>query len=201
MLGYKGGLVRGGWQPVLVVVAGCGAGPPDPASGDAVAALTSTAGETAAAPEAQDEWPVVRLDEMAVGRSDSEPERQNPFRFGSLRTSAPQSGLGGNNSPGPVEVGGDPPDRESVPPPLGAASPGGTGTLPLTFIRFVESPAIEGRAVVLTDGELVFHGRVGDVIDGRYRIVGLGLESVDVERVDGQGQQTLRLPSEPSSGS
>ena len=54
---------------------------------------------------------------------------------------------------------------------------------------------------MLTDGDLVFHGRVGDVIDGRYRIVRIGLESVDVERVDGQGEQTLRLPSDPSSGS
>ena len=186
----------------LVVVAGCGAGgAPDPAPGDAVVGVTSPAGETAAVPGAQDEWPVLRLDEMAVDRSDSEPERRNPFRFGAPRTSAPQSGPGGNDRPGPVEVGGGSPDLESVPPPQGAASPGGTGTLPLTFIGFVESPAIEGRVVVLTDGELVFHGRVGDVIDGRYRIVGLGLESVDVERVDGQGQQTLRLPSEPSSGS
>ena len=79
-------------------------------------------------------------------------------------------------------------------------APVGTGDLPLTFIGFVESPGIEGRVVVLTDGTLVFHGRVGDVIDGRYRVVGVGLESVDVERVDGQGHQTLRLASEPSSG-
>ena len=71
----------------------------------------------------------------------------------------------------------------------------GRPRLPLTFIGFVESPGIEGRVVVLTDGETVFHGRVGDVIDGRYRIVGLGTESVDVERIDGRGQQTLRLSS------
>jgi len=204
MLGCESGWVREGWQPVLVglvMVVGCGAGTPD---GAAVAGVTSTAGvagEPAAAPGTQDEWPVVRLDERAVDRSEAEPDRRNPFRFGASGTSASQYGPGGNDSPGPVEVGGGPPDLESVPPPRGAASPGGTGTLPLTFIGFVESPAIEGRVVVLTDGELVFHGRVGDVIDGRYRIVGLGLESVDVERVDGQGRQTLQLPSEPSSGS
>ena len=51
--------------------------------------------------------------------------------------------------------------------------------------------------MVLTDGELVFHGRVGEVIDGRFRIVGIGLESVDVARIDGRGQQTLRLSGEP----
>ena len=96
---------------------------------------------------------------------------------------------------------GDLPDLDSVPAPRSAASPGATGDVPLTFIGFVESPGIEGRVVVLTDGELVFHGRVGDVIDGRYRIVGIGLESVEVERIDGRGQQTLRLSSESSSGS
>ena len=72
--------------------------------------------------------------------------------------------------------------------------------MPLSYIGFVESPGIEGRVVVLTDGEVVHHGRVGDVIDGRYRIVGVGLESVDLERIDGQGEQTLRLPDGTPSG-
>ncbi len=138
---------------------------------------------------------------MAVDRSNPDPEGRNPFRFGAPRGATPESG---GDGPGPFAVpvpGGRPTDLDPVPLPRGAALPGGTGTLPLTFIGFVESPGIEGRVVVLTDGELVFHGRVGDVIDGRYRIVGLGLESVDVERVDGQGRQTLQLPSEPSSGS
>ena len=71
---------------------------------------------------------------------------------------------------------------------------GGSADIPLRFIGFVESPGIEGRVVVLTDGEVVFHGRLGDVIDGRYRIVDIGLESVDLERIDGRGGQTLSLP-------
>ena len=201
----EGGRVRGGCWPSLVglvLVTGCGAGTPDPAPGDADAEVTSTAGvagETAAATGAEDGWQAVRMDEMAGDRSNPEPDGRNPFRFGPPRRAAPRSRLGGGDPPGPSAVpvsGGSPPDLDSVRPP-----PGGTGTLPLTFIGFVESPGIEGRVVVLTDGELVFHGRVGDVIDGRYRIVGLGLESVDVEGVDGQGQQTLRLPSDPSSGS
>ena len=199
----EGGRVRGGWRLLLVglvAVAGCGAGTPDPASGNAVAGVTSTAGvagETAAATGAEDRWQAVRLDEMAGDRSNPEPAGRNPFRFGAPRA-ASRSGPGGGDPPGPSAVpvgGGGPQDLDPVRPPQG-----GTGSLPLTFIGFVESPGI-GRVVVLTDGELVFHGRVGDVIDGRYRILRLGLESVDVEQVDGRGQQTLRLPSEPSSGS
>ena len=200
MPGCEGGRVR--WPSLfgLVLVTACGAGTPDPAPGDAVAGVRSTAsGETAAATGAEDGWQAVSMDEMAGDRSTPEPEGRNPFRFGAPRRAAPRSGPGGDDPPGPAAVpvrGGNPPDLDPVRPPRG-----GTGTLPLTFIGFVERPGIEGRVVVLTDGDLVFHGRVGDVIDGRYRIVRFGLESVDVERVDGQGEQTLRLPSDPSSGS
>ena len=107
----------------------------------------------------------------------------------------PQFRPGGRDESGPSVL--PVPDGNPLAPaPRGAA----LGGIPLTFIGFVESPGIEGRVVVLTDGENVFHGRVGDVLDGRYRIVGLGLESVDVERIDGLGTQTLRLSSEsPSS--
>ena len=37
------------------------------------------------------------MDEMAVGRSNPEPEGRNPFRFGA----APQAGPGGGDGPGP----------------------------------------------------------------------------------------------------
>ena len=203
MLRSEGGRVRGGWALLggVVLVMGCGAGTSDPAPGDVdVRSTPGLAGETATAAGPQDAGQAVRMDEMAVDRSNPAPEGRNPFRFGA----APQAGPGGGDGPGPTTVPvlrGGPPDLDSVPPPRGAVSRSGTGSLPLNFIGFIESPGIEGRVVVLTDGEVVFHGRVGDVIDGRYRIVGFGLESVDVERVDGQRRQTLRLRSEPSSGS
>ena len=191
-----GGRVRTDWVVLVgaVLVTGCGAGTPDPVPGSV--GVTPAAG-VAAATGAQDESQAVRLDERGGDRSDPEPARRNPFRFGAPRTSGPDGGDGPGPSVAPVPGGGSP-DVSSVPVPAGAASPGGTGDVSLTFIGFVESPGIEGRVVVLTDGELVFHGRVGDVIDGRYRIVGLGLDSVDVERIDGQRQQTLRLSSESS---
>ena len=177
-----------------VLVTGCGAGMPDPVPGGALAGVTPTAG-VAGATGAPDEWQAVRMDEMAGDRSTPEPERRNPFRFGAPRSTTPPFWPGGGDAPGAAVLDGDLPARDSVRAPRGAASPGGTGDVPLTFIGFVESPGIEGRVVVLTDGELVFHGRVGDVIDGRYRIVGIGLESVEVERIDGRGQRTLQLSS------
>ena len=42
-------------------------------------------------------------------------------------------------------------------------------------------------------GRNVFYGREGDIIEGRYRIVRIGLESIEMMHVDGRGQQTIRL--------
>ena len=174
---------------VLVTVTGCAAEISDPVP-EALAPQAATETDT------PDAWQGVRLEGGTGDRSNLEPERRNPFRFGAARPAAPLAG--------PVDVdidrsvvsalGAEPPGLNPSEMPRGGAADGGASDVPLTFIGFVESPGIEGRVVVLTDGDLLFHGRVGDVIDGRYRIVGLGLESVDVERVDGRGRQTLRLP-------
>ncbi len=180
-----------------VLVAGCGADTSVPTGGDAVGDTPPgvASSEGAGGAEAQEEWQAVRMEGMDLDRSTPEAERRNPFRFGAPRGSVPQPEPDGGDTPAdgrrPVP-GRAPPDRVSTRP---APSQGGGG-VPLTFIGFVETPGVEGRVVVLTDGDLVFYGRVGDVIDGRYRIVGLGLESVDIERIDGRGQQTLRLSNE-----
>jgi hypothetical protein len=46
---------------------------------------------------------------------------------------------------------------------------------------------------VLSDGRNVFYGREGDIIEGRYRILRIGVESIEMTYVDGGGQQTIRL--------
>ena len=37
------------------------------------------------------------------------------------------------------------------------------------------------------------YGSEGDIIEGRYRIVRIGVESIELAWVDGRGQQTIRL--------
>ena len=37
------------------------------------------------------------------------------------------------------------------------------------------------------------HGKEGDIIDGRYRILKIGTESIEMAYVDGRGRQTIRL--------
>ena len=63
----------------------------------------------------------------------------------------------------------------------------------LKFIGLVDAPGQTARIAVLSDGRNVFHGREGDIIDGRYRIVRIGAESIEMTYVDGQGRQVIRL--------
>ena len=50
-----------------------------------------------------------------------------------------------------------------------------------------------GKIAVLSDGRNVMSGREGGEIDGRYRIVRIGEESIQLEYLDGRGRQTIRL--------
>ena len=48
---------------------------------------------------------------------------------------------------------------------------------------------------MLSDGRgpCAVHGKEGDIIEGRYRIVRIGDESIEMEYLDGRGRQTIRL--------
>jgi hypothetical protein len=63
----------------------------------------------------------------------------------------------------------------------------------LKFIGVLEAPERPGKIAVLSDGRDVFHGREGDIIEGRYRILKIGAESIDMAYVDGRGRQTIRF--------
>ena len=65
--------------------------------------------------------------------------------------------------------------------------------IPLKFIGLVDAPGNTARLAVLSDGRNVFHGREGDIIDGRYRIVHVGTESIELTYVNGLGRQVIRL--------
>jgi hypothetical protein len=71
--------------------------------------------------------------------------------------------------------------------------PPGPPPIALKFIGLVEAPTQGGKLAVLSDGRSVFHGFEGAIIDGRYRIVRIGVESIEMTYVDGGGRQTIRL--------
>lgn len=114
------------------------------------------------------------------------------FRFG-VPGFTGQAGPGAGNAGATDEDDRDDAPEASVPaitlPPPGPPPP---PPIPLRYIGYAETPG-SGRVAALTDGRFVYNGREGDVIEGRWRVVTIGVESLVIERIDGSGRQTLRL--------
>jgi hypothetical protein len=128
--------------------------------------------------------PIVKLEGLAAARPEPVTSGRNPFRVEAARP-APRS-------PAP-DV-----DRPITFSPAPAANTSATGPpsvrpIPLKFIGLVNRSADQLRIAILSDGRFVHYGRAGDIVDGRYRIVRIGEESIELEHVDGRGRQTLRL--------
>lgn len=143
------------------------------------------AGRTAAArPATGEPQPVtpIRLGALKTDRDEPEEAQRNPFRF----------------QPKVVA----PPPRPAAPPPTAieaprpapvAPGPPPVPQIPLKLIGIVER-ANGVKWAVLSDGKSppVF-GKDGDIIEGRYTIVKIGVESIEMTHVDGRGRQVIRL--------
>jgi hypothetical protein len=120
----------------------------------------------------EQEWP-------APGES-----RRNPFTMApappppSAVASAPSKPVTEEASAPPVPAG--PPPPPPIPP------------ITLKFIGVISSDSI-GKIAGLSDGKFVYRGREGQTIEGRYRIVKIGEESIQIEYINGTGRQTIRL--------
>ena len=84
--------------------------------------------------------------------------------------------------------------RTTPPPPIVPPGPPPLPPIPLKFIGIVEAPTQSKRIAALTDttGQS-FTGREGEVVAGRYRILKIGVESIEMSYLDGRGRQTIRL--------
>jgi hypothetical protein len=92
-----------------------------------------------------------------------------------------------------------PPRPASSSPATTSAAPNGPPQPPplppiaMRFIGLVEAPQHAQKIAILSDGRGTYQGREGDIIEGRYRILRIGVESIDMAYLDGQGRQTIRL--------
>ena len=68
------------------------------------------------------------------------------------------------------------------------------------FIGILEAPESAGRVAVLADGAGVHHGRVGDVVVGRYRIVALDRSALLLERLEDWGTADLEAERRVKAG-
>lgn len=128
----------------------------------------------------------VTLDALEGGRLGPADGGRNPFVFGARQLPVTDGGARrpvtrGSTTPGtaPVML---PPGPPPLPP------------IPFKFIGLVEGTAGTKKIAVLSDSKgLVAHGSEGTIIDGRFRILAIGSESLDIAYADGRGRQTLRL--------
>lgn len=152
-----------------------------PATGGAPA--SNGAATTAAVPATPATLPtalkLMALDPVAGGPAVG----RNPFRYGEPpRPAAPARPVTPSAPVKQLPPGPPPPPPGPPPPPA----------ITLKFVAILDLPG-GGKVASLSDGKGVFLGREGDVIDGRFRIVRIGLESIVMEYVDGRGRQTIPL--------
>jgi hypothetical protein len=136
---------------------------------------TSTAPKTAAGTK-NGPIPDVALGLLNASRPEPAGVARNPFRFKpkppppappqTMRMAPPQQA-------GPME-----------PPPL--------PRIPLKFIGRMDSEKA-GQVAILSDGHGVYYGHEGETVEGRYRIIRIGVESIELAYLDGRGRQTIRL--------
>jgi hypothetical protein len=172
---------------VLVLVALAGAllaqrqwGPPARTSA-APSTVQATRGAGGPAPKTTSSVADLKIDELSEPRPAPLGADRNPFRF---RPKPPPP-------PPPTPP---PTPNVQVPQvePTGPTGPAPPPPIALKFIGVLDAPG-KGKIAVLSDGGNVFHGHEGEIIDGRYRIVKIGVESIEMMYVDGRGRQTIRL--------
>ena len=148
-------------------------------------ARTAKSAKDAAAQKQSGPVAPVKLAELEAARQQPGDEKRNPFRF------QPKA------APKPIVTAAPPP-----PPPVEAPRPVVTGPPPpppvppitLKLIGVLER-ANGVKWAVLSDGKTPtpFYGKDGDIIDGRYQIVKIGTESIEMTYANGQGKTVIRL--------
>jgi hypothetical protein len=127
----------------------------------------------------------VKLEALQGNRDILPDAARNPFRF---EQKAPPPA-----PPRPVTGGGGSSQPVIAPEQVGPVTPPPPPPIPLRFIGFVESRG-GGRTASFSDGRgNLVQGREGDTIEGRYRVLRVGPDSVELVYLDGRGRQTIRL--------
>ena len=132
--------------------------------------------------------PVVdlRLERLHDEREELPESNRDPFRF---RPKAPppapaRNGSATTTTPAPRAPEFLPPPQPSGPPPP-----------PPIPVKFFGVLTLRGERVATfsdTRGN-TFYGKEGDIIEGRYRVLRIGPDSVELAYLDGRGRQTIRL--------
>jgi hypothetical protein len=128
------------------------------------------------------EAPVVdlNLERLQAGSGELAETDRDPFRF----------------RPKPLP----PPPRPRAAPspaphPAEFTAPPGPPPVPPIPVKYMGVVTVGGqRVAAFTDARgSVFSGKEGDIIEGQYRVLRIGLDAVELVYLDGRGRQTIRL--------
>jgi len=120
----------------------------------------------------------LRLALLTTEKPPPEGGERDPFRFGERAAPPPSAGER------PAVAAGPRPQMPEGPPP--------PPPITLKFIGVVDT-SDQRKIAVLSDGQNVFYGREGEIVEGRYRIERISAESIEMAWADGTGHQVIRL--------
>jgi hypothetical protein len=165
------------WQVLPIITGG-----DQPAAGNTVVPPAATARPARGAQQSGtlEDVRLAKLEQEWPAPGDS---RRNPF---SMAPAPPPPSSAAPSGPA------KPAEPVAPPAPTGPPPPPPIPPITLKFIGVISSDSL-GKIAGLSDGKFVYRGREGQTIEGRYRIVKIGEESIQVEYVNGTGRQTIRL--------
>lgn len=163
-----------------------GSEPPAAFAAAAQAPVQSGPAVGARRPPGTSQIPVVALANLDRPQPEPADTGRDPFRFGAAPEQNPSGGPGG---PGgrPVEMPGQA-AAPGVP-----AEPPGPPPITLKFIGIAKQGAAGRLYAVLRDERGIYYGAEGDVVEGRYRVLRVTPDVVDVSYVDGRGRVNIPL--------
>ncbi|HUE90388.1 MAG TPA: hypothetical protein VMO26_30250 [Vicinamibacterales bacterium] len=153
----------------------------EPAPAPGIRAAPARAGAQPDAPVAPAD---VKLEALATVRDEPTDLGRNPFRFQARPVATPEV----RRLPGIPDDQVDAPPVAKVP-----AGPPPPPPIALKFIGLVQK-ADGTKFAVLSDGKgPPISGREGEEIEGRYKILKIGTESIEIAYIDGRGRRTIPL--------
>lgn len=121
----------------------------------------------------------LHLARLTTEKPEPEGGERDPFRFGERSAASPQAQV-------------EQPAMAAAPQPQAPTGPPPPPPITLKFIGLVDT-SDQRKIAVLSDGQNVFYGREGEVVEGRYRIERISAESIEMAWADGTGRQVIRL--------
>lgn len=154
--------------------------------GSVPSASTNAPAGAATSAQSQSKSPVVGVDLKPLEAQRPEPGEttRNPFRFKPRSAPQPSAEVVRQREQQAAAAAQAP----TVPP-----EPPQPPRIPLKYIGDMTDPQNPGKRIaILSDSRGTYYGREGDVVEGRYQILRIGVESIELAYIDGRGRQTIR---------